>query len=261
MGIVYLIIAFAATFIGSMTGAAGGVIMKPILDLFSSYDAITIGILSAITLSGMGIVNITTHIFKKTKIEWKILIPIAIGSTMGGIIGGEVLKYIAIIIENDSTIKVVQNFILILVMVISICYVKFKDKVKSYSVSGKFSLVIVGIVLGIISTFLGIGGGPINVAVLMFVLSFSTKDAAVYSIGIVIFAQIAKVFFHFINMGINKIDLTVLPYMLAGGIVGGYLGAKFNKIFPEKIIVIMFNLIQVFVIITCFLNILIKYNN
>ena len=55
---------------------------------------------------------------------------------------------------------------------------------------------------------------------------------------------------------IGQYDLHVLPFMVVGGIVGGYLGAKFNKKLPENKIVLIFNLIQVFVILTALINVI-----
>lgn len=254
MGIIYLLIAFLATCLGSMTGAAGGVIIKPVIDLIGEYDAITIGLLSGITLIFMALVNIGSHFLKKTVIDFTISIPITLGAIIGGIIGGQILSNVNSAV-GDERVKVVQNILLIIFMIASLYYGKNKSKLFQFNLNGKFVLIIIGIFLGIISCFLGIGGGPINVSILILFLSFTNKEAAVYSIFIVIFSQSSKIISFMVQNDINKYDLHILPYMVIGGIAGGYLGAKFNTKFSENKIVCMFNLIQIFVILTAVINI------
>lgn len=49
-----------------------------------------------------------------------------------------------------------------------------------------------GVLLGIISSFLGIGGGPINLVVLGYCFSMDSKTAAVISLYIILFSQLAS---------------------------------------------------------------------
>lgn len=53
--------------------------------------------------------------------------------------------------------------------------------------------VMIGIVHGIISFFLGIGGGPYNVAVLFFFFSMNAKETAKSSLHIIIFSQVSSI--------------------------------------------------------------------
>ena len=53
--------------------------------------------------------------------------------------------------------------------------------------------VAVGLTLGIMSSFLGIGGGPINLVVLYFFFSMETKVAAQNSLYIILIFQITGI--------------------------------------------------------------------
>ncbi len=40
----------------------------------------------------------------------------------------------------------------------------------------------------------------------------------------------------------------MLPYMIFGGVLGGFIGAKFNRIFSNEIILRVFNTITILII-------------
>jgi len=50
-------------------------------------------------------------------------------------------------------------------------------------------LISSGIIMGMIGAFLGIGGGPINMALLMFGFGYGIKEAGVKSIVVILFSQ------------------------------------------------------------------------
>ena len=60
------IIAFLACCIGAISGIGGGVILKPLLDAFTSYDAANISTLSAFTVFAMALAAGTAHLRAKT---------------------------------------------------------------------------------------------------------------------------------------------------------------------------------------------------
>ena len=79
------------------------------------------------------------------------------------------------------------------------------------------------------SSFLGIGGGPINLAVLYFFFSMNTKIAALNSLYIILFSQITS-FLNTVARGrVPVFDPIILVVMAAGGILGGFLGRAFSR--------------------------------
>lgn len=77
--------------------------------------------------------------------------------------------------------------------------------------------------LGIISSFLGIGGGPINLVVLGYCFSMDSKTAAVISLYIILFSQLASLLAALIS-GVPDFPPMALALMVAGGIGGGIAG-------------------------------------
>lgn len=87
----------------------------------------------------------------------------------------------------------------------------------------------IGIVLGILSSFLGIGGGPINLVVLFYFFSMETKQAAMYSIYVIMFSQISSLLSTLLKGNTPPFEPQILILMIACGVLGGLAGSRINK--------------------------------
>ncbi len=240
----YFLVSLIATTVGSITGMGGGVIIKPILDFIGTYNAQTIGVISSITVLTMSIISVLKQLQMKTKIQGSIAIPIALGSVAGGFTGERILSFVVNLLKINNMVLAVQNTLLSIIILGVYIYMKNKDKIQSKNYSGTYISLLVGFFLGIISSFLGIGGGPINVALIIYLFSFSTKSAVVCSIITILFAQISKLFTILLTAGFVSYDLTMLPAMMAGAVIGGSVGSKINKKIPEMKVELLFNIVQ-----------------
>ena len=105
-------------------------------------------------------------------------------------------------------------------------------------------------------SFLGIGGGPINVALIIYLFSFDTKTATVCSIVTILFAQISKLATTALTTGFAMYDLSVAPLMAIGAVLGGFIGASISKKCSEKTVEKAFNGVQLFVLAITIFNII-----
>lgn len=217
-----------ASIFGALAGLGGGIIIKPVLDFFGHYEVTTIGILSAATVFSMACVSLLTSIKSDVKIHLKSSFLIAIGSITGGVIGKLLFNYIVRIIGISDVITVFQDGIIAILMVVIFILVKNKEKT-SYKVDSQCLILVIGFILGMIAAFLGIGGGPFNVAILALFFSMGAREAALNSIFIIFFSQLSSLLFTTFTTGFSDLDLTMLPYMIVGGMLGGFLGSLFSK--------------------------------
>lgn len=254
--IIYFILTLFATSVGSLTGMGGGVIIKPIMDVMGDFSVQSIGVMASITVFSMAIVSILKQIKAKTKIPFDTAIPLAIGSVAGGIIGENVLSAIVNFFNANSIVTVVQNAVLAILILCVFVYMKNKSKIKSKELKGIPVSLVVGIFLGFCSSFLGIGGGPINVALIIYLFSYSTKTATICSLVTILFAQISKLTTVALTTGFSEFDLSVTPVMVVAAIIGGFVGAYFNKKCTEKTVEKAFNIIQLVVLGLTIFNII-----
>ena len=253
--LLYFLIAIGATTVGSLTGMGGGVIIKPLMDLLGGFDVETIGVLSSITVFAMSIVSVGKQIAQKAKIDFGTAIPLALGSVAGGLLGQWMLKLI-VASAPKNLVTVVQNAVLSVLILAVFLYMRNKSHIKSMSLHGLAPSVLVGVFLGICSSFLGIGGGPINVALIIYLFGYDTKSATVCSIVTILFSQISKLGSVALSTGFAVYDLSILPVMVVGAIAGGFLGASLSKKLQEQTVDRAFNAVQLLVLALAIVNII-----
>lgn len=253
--IIYFLIAISATTVGSLTGMGGGVIIKPLMDVLQGYDVQTIGVLSSITVFSMSAVSIGKQMLARTKIPFDTAIPLALGSVAGGLAGEKLLHIIVAALQADAAVTVVQNVVLGLLILTVFLYMKNKDHIKGYTLRGVAPALLTGAFLGICSSFLGIGGGPINVALIIFLFSVPTKTATVCSLVTILFAQISKLASVALTTGFAAFDLSIAPVMVVGAVAGGFIGASLSKKLSEKAVERAFNAVQLLVLAIAVFNI------
>lgn len=254
MGILYFIIALCACTVGAVTGMGGGVFIKPILDMLGQYDVGTINMLSSITVFCMSIVSVIRSRKTRDRPSVKTAVSLAVGSVVGGSIGG---KLISLLIAGTaaSRVTLVQNLVLLLLVVCVLIYMKNKVKIPSLQWDGIAPGALVGLFLGVCLSFLGIGGGPINVSLIIFCFGYSTKQAALCSLITILFSQISKLAPALITGRMAQYDLSVLPFMAVGAIAGGMIGSAISRRNSAERADRLFQYAQILVLLICAINI------
>lgn len=237
MGIIYFLVAIFATTVGALAGLGGGVIIKPSLDLLGHYDITTISLLSSFTVFSMAVVSTYRQIKSGFRIE-KQLIALAMGSIAGGILGK---SFFTMLIQGvpEQLASGIQALILAGLLLI----VLFKKYLPDYDVKNAIIIFLVGLGLGTTASFLGIGGGPINVAVIMMFLNMDIKKAAVSSVFAILLSQLSKIVTFAVTSGFSQFDLSMLWFMIPAAIAGGFMGSQLNRHMEHAYIDRIFNVL------------------
>lgn len=249
---IFFLICFSASVIGAICGIGGGILIKPLLDSFHIMDIGTISF-----LSGCTVLSMTTYSVVKSRktgqsnLDLKISFPLSIGAALGGILGKWLFSFLSALSTNTERIGAIQAVCLFFVTLGSFLYTLCKSKITTLQVSNPVICITIGSALGIMSSFLGIGGGPINLVVLFFFFSMSTKVAAENSLYTIFFSQLTSLIFsvlseivppgnragnilHSISKGIPEFSIFLLIVMVSGGITGGICGRWLNKKISEQ---------------------------
>jgi uncharacterized membrane protein YfcA len=128
-------------------------------------------------------------------------------------------------------------------------------------------LTVLGFILGTTSSFVGIGGGPINLAVLYFFLSMPTKAATANSLYIILISQSTSLMMSFISQNIPQEILSfdiklwmMMIGMIVCGVSGGIIGKSVNKKISSQRVDKLFNILCVVIMGLCIFNALNKFN-
>ena len=244
--ILSFLICILATTVGAISGIGGGVIIKPVLDASSGLPAATISFLSGCTGLSMAVVSLLRS-GGGVKVEKRRGTLLAIGAAAGGILGKWVFDFIRSACGNDRVVGTAQSVMMVLLTAGVLLYVLNKEKIHTLQVENSLGCTLIGLSLGMFSAFLGIGGGPINLAVLYYFFSMDTKTAALNSIYIILFSQIAS-FASTIISGVPEFQVPMLAVMIIGGIAGGSLGRAFSKRMSSRQVDLLFRVILVCII-------------
>ena len=207
-------------------------IIKPVLDAMNVMSVSCISFLSGCTVLTMSVVSV----YKNMRAGKKLNLRIATLLAVGGVAGKMMFQAVKASVGNENFVGMVQAIVLIGVTGITFVYTIFKKKIHTLTLNNAAVCVIVGLVLGIMSSFLGIGGGPINLMVLGFLFSMSTKESALASLYIIVFSQVTSLVQTVVTGTIPPVQLSYLVLMVIGGLLGGTIGSRINKkIEDEKV--------------------------
>src|SRR3984957_19124429 len=106
-------------------------------------------------------------------------------------------------------------------------------------------LVVVGLLAGILSGLVGLGGGVIIVPALVFLLGFSQHQATGTSLGILLLPAGIFAVMNYYKKG--YIDIKVVLLIFAGFLVGGYLGSKISLSLPQATLKKLFAVILILI--------------
>lgn len=228
--LIFFLVSLLASVVGAICGIGGGVIIKPVLDLFHLESVSTISFLSGCTVLSMSCYSVGRAMLAGEKrVSLATGTPLAIGAAAGGLLGSRLFTAVKAMFANPNAVGSVQAVCLALVTAGTLLYTVNKARISTRRVESKLACVAIGLLLGCMSSFLGIGGGPINLVVLYFFFSMDTKDAAANSLYIILFSQLANLLSVLITASAPPFRPVVLAAMVLGGIGGGVIGRVLNK--------------------------------
>lgn len=247
--IIIAVISFLASAAGAISGIGGGVIIKPVLDMAHILSVGEISFLSGCTVLSMTTVSVVKSLCRKEDvIDVKRATPLAMGAAFGGIAGKLLFSAVARKLGNDSFLGLVQAVLMLFMTAGTLLYLRLEGKIHTLHLENMAGCMLAGMMLGVLSAFLGIGGGPANLVVLSFFFSMERKKASVNSLYIIFFSQLFSLAAAFAertvpDAGRGYLLLMVIAGML-GGITGGHIyrkitAAKINAVFSWMLVLLI----------------------
>lgn len=254
--ILFWLVSFGASIAGAICGIGGGVIIKPTLDAFGVLSVSAISFLSGCTVLAMTCYSVIKgKISGESLIDMKTGTPLAIGAAIGGVAGKSMFQALSGMFADKDMAGAVQASCLLAITAGTLIYTLRKDKIKTLHVANATACAIIGVILGILSSFLGIGGGPVNLVVLFYFFSMDTKAAAQNSLYIIFFSQITSLLHSLVTRTVPEFSIWMLVLMAAGGILGGMSGRSINKKIDSCVVDRLFILLMAVIILINIYNI------
>jgi len=239
IGLIYSIVILLACIIAAIVGLGGAVFFRPIFDAIDYHSFNEIQLFSSVAIVTMTLVSTIKKIKDGLKIDMPLAITVSMGAIVGGLIGDLILEYMQAIMVVSRNVQLTQTISTIIVLSLAIFLTLKKDF--RYEVKSKVLPPLMGLVLGIVAVFLGIGGGPLNVPLFMIFLGLAPKSATAYSLVVIFFTHASRL----VRLGFSSdfftgYDIGVLPLIIAAAALGGLLGAKVSVSLSENAVKKMF---------------------
>ncbi|MCC8022838.1 MAG: sulfite exporter TauE/SafE family protein [Clostridiales bacterium] len=253
------ILCLLASLAGSICGIGGGVIIKPALDLFGLADAAQANFLSGCTVLAMSLYSVGRCAASGTSlVDKKRGTPLALGAAAGGVAGSLLFGFLTGAMSRPDAVRPVQSSVLILLLLFTLVYMTQRQKIGSLNLSSPYACLAVGAALGLCSSFLGIGGGPINLVVLYYFFSMETKQAAQNSLYIILFSKPANLILLIARGAVPEFAWGTLGLMVLGGLLGAAAGHVLNRRIKAQTVERLFQCLIVLILLISGYN-LIQY--
>lgn len=105
-------------------------------------------------------------------------------------------------------------------------------------------LIITGLLAGMLSGFVGIGGGLLMVPALIWLLGYSQHQAQGTSLGVLILPVVFLAARNYYKEGM--IDIKVVAVIAGAFLIGGYFGSKWALALPAETVKRVFGVVMLF---------------
>lgn len=253
--IISAVVSFCASVAGAVCGIGGGVLIKPILDAFGILSVASISFLSGCTVLSMSCYSVVkSQAAGVSLVKKETGTPLALGAAIGGVMGKAVFQYLSGLVTDKDQVGAIQALCLLIITLGTLIYTVKMKEIRTHQVKNPGICVIIGLVLGVFSSFLGIGGGPINLVVLFFFFSMDTKTAAQNSLYIILFSQAASLINTLVTGDMPEFQIGLLIIMAAGGVLGGAAGRRVNRHMDGEMVNRLFMSLMVMIMAICVYN-------
>lgn len=234
--LIMLAVTFLASLLGPLCGIGGGVIIKPVVDALGILPVAEVSFLSSMSVLTMSLATLGQDALARASRRgpaagedapsFRSLAPFALGSAAGGVAGKFAFGRIASALPDAELVGAVQAVTLICCAVLVLVYLSRRDRIEAPKLTGAAAKAVAGAAAGACWAFLGIGGGPFNVAILAFFFGMSSKPAARASLFIIACSQTASLAYLVATASVPAVSLAALGGMCAMAVAGSVVGRR-----------------------------------
>lgn len=248
-------ISFTASVAGAVCGLGGGIVIKPFLDATGVVGIAQASLLSGCTVLAMSLISLCRRIHNGTAtLDLGRTLPLSLGAIAGGFLGKSLFEQ-ACLFYGDAWAGIMQNGLLMAMTLLTLGYLVYEDRIRGLHLTRAPACLAVGLLLGCVSSLLGIGGGPINLMVLGLFFGMGTRTAGLNSLFVIALSQASGLAQTCFSGSEGEIDLLLLLFMTAGGVLGGLTGGRLDRHLSEMQIETLLKVLMVAIAGLCAHNI------
>ena len=219
--------------LGSLLGLGGGFLIVPMLTIFLGIPIKTAVALSLLSILANSLSASIVYVDKGV-VDFRLGLILESTTMLGAILGANIN-----LMMNESIIYVIFGIVLIYVAYRMVFGRKYGDNNVSHKKGNLYIAASVSFVAGVLSGFLGIGGGILKMPILILLLSLPTRVAIGTSLFMISITSATSTYIYFINRVIN---LAYAPYAVLGAAIGAQLGSRLGFRIEARYLRILFSI-------------------
>lgn len=260
--LIYGIIGIMAGFLGGLLGIGGGLVVVPALlfvfDIIGFPSTYAMQTAIGTSLGAMVFTSASSawaHI-KQKGVVWSLFYPLTPGIICGAILGALIANYLP-----SQQLKLIFAFFACLIGIYFLLPFGVEEKEYHHKPPPLITFSILGVIIGVISSIMGIGGGIITVPILTYYgvpIRNAVSTSAVTGFFIAIFGAVS---FAYLGMGNQTSDGNVgylfLPAFISIGLtscIAAPFGASFAYKLPRTTLKRIFGVFLIFISIMMYLR-------
>ncbi len=229
----FLGIAFFVGGISGLLGISGGFILTPFMIALGVPASIAVGT-SSVQIFAASFHAVVTYYRNKT-IPYRAAFSLIGGGVLGVALGVMIFRYLSVYYNLDIIIR--YSFVILLLSVACLLFVPPPQDHKHLNLNAltrldMVKLSSVGVVIGILSGILGIGGGFLIIPALIYFLSVDSKQAVVLSQTNIVCVSLLSFIMHAVIN--HNIDYVLAIILVVGGVLGSSVGLWFHHKLSRK---------------------------
>lgn len=238
-----LIVGVGVGMLSGFFGIGGGTILVPIL-LFMGYDikvAIGISVVQMVFSSIFG----SYLNFKKGTLKFDTVLAIGLGGFIGALLSGTVISFL-----SSSTLE----YIFLGFVIVALVRMAYKPTLHKQARSvSPVVLFFIGMMIGVFSISIGVGGSILLVPILVGFLHFELKKAISAGLFFVIFSSVSGLISLSVAGHIEYLDGIVIGFAsLLGVYIGIVINHKTSNVIQKRLLLSFYLLVLSYLLIRVF---------
>src|SRR6478736_415303 len=200
-----VVLGFLVGLLSGMFGVGGGFLTTPLLIFYGIPP--TVAVASAATqITGASVSGAMVHM-RRGGVDIKMAGVMIVGGLAGSVVGAALFR----VLQSTGQIDIVIGFLYVLILG-SIGGLMLKD-----------ALLALGFIAGVLTVFLGIGGGFILVPAMIYLLGMPARVVIGTSLVMILAVSAVTTMVH--SLTTRAVDIVLAGLLLVGGVVGAQYGA------------------------------------
>jgi uncharacterized membrane protein YfcA len=217
-------------------GSGGLILLVPILVYLFGFD-IKLALISSLFIIGSLALFRTIAFTKQKLIDWKLVALFGLPSILG--------TYLGTLISTYNSGRMQLFFYALLILIGSILLMRKRDYINIHHEKHYWQVVIDGVVIGVITSFVGVGGGFLIVPALILMGGLELKNAIATSLIIITLKSFFGFYRYLIEIQQQKIimDWQPVSIFIIVGVVSLFIWRHFNHYFNQPLLKKLFSLV------------------